>query len=133
MDVINFGFDADRMEAHQAAHYLGISLVGLARDRIHGNLGGIPFYRVGRRVFYRKTALDDWVAAQLKDTPLTLDPLRLKGPINTIAQALERHLSPVLKCLDLPDEQPGAIELRCACDRIVDAAETMAERLEASK
>ena len=45
----------------EAAAHLGVSVPFLADDRLR-NRYGIPFIRVGRRVFYEKGALDGFMA-----------------------------------------------------------------------
>lgn len=130
MQQSNFWFDDDRMEARQAAHYLGLSVASLARDRARGNLGNIPYYLVGRRVFYRRTEIDSWVSAQLQVTPKHYDPRSACKAMSMALDAIRRHMSPTLKCLDLPVEEAGVTELRLVVADIVDEADTLKERLD---
>lgn len=53
-------FEQDRMSRDRAAEYLGLKPTTLAADAHYGRMG-IPFYRVGGRVFYRRSELDKWL------------------------------------------------------------------------
>ena len=44
----------------EAAQYLGVSANLLKSDRAHGHIG-IPFFRVGDLVKYRRADLDAWI------------------------------------------------------------------------
>ena len=61
-------FDEDRMTRSQAAAYIGLSPATLATDATRKQLG-IPFYRLGNRVFYRKSDLDVWLETRRVENP----------------------------------------------------------------
>ena len=46
--------------AKDAAKHLGLALQTLAKMRLSGD--SPPFYKLGRRVLYKRTELDSWVA-----------------------------------------------------------------------
>ena len=52
------------LPTEQAAEYLGLSPKTLETLRTRG--GGPPFLKLGRRVVYRKTDLDNWLAARVR-------------------------------------------------------------------
>jgi excisionase family DNA binding protein len=58
------------LPTERAAAYLGLSPKTLETLRTRG--GGPPFLKLGRRVVYRKTDLDTWVAARVRRS--TSDP-----------------------------------------------------------
>lgn len=43
---------------------LSVSLSSLARDRVNGCLGGIPFAQLGSRVIYPRVAIEEWLTAR---------------------------------------------------------------------
>lgn len=45
---------------------MSISIPSLARDRKNGNLGGIPFVKLGDRVLYPKAQLLTWISQRVK-------------------------------------------------------------------
>jgi excisionase family DNA binding protein len=49
------------MKEGEAAKYLNCAAITLAKDRCDRKLG-IPFYKLGRSVRYRKDDLDLWMA-----------------------------------------------------------------------
>ena len=53
------------MDTQDAAHYLGLADATLESDRCTGRIG-IPFIRLGRRVKYRRTDLDEFLAKKAK-------------------------------------------------------------------
>lgn len=56
-------FSTDRLTRKEAAEYLGVSKVFLAQDattRRHG----VPFFKLGAKVFYTRTDLDEWLTAR---------------------------------------------------------------------
>ena len=55
----------------QAAAYLGCAPITLAKDRCDRRLG-IPFYKLGRCVRYRKDDLDTWMTER-KIVPVRLN------------------------------------------------------------
>ena len=58
------------LPTEHAATYLGLSPKTLETLRTRG--GGPPFLKLGRRVVYRKTDLDTWLAARIRRS--TSDP-----------------------------------------------------------
>jgi hypothetical protein len=50
----------DLLVPKQAAEFIGLPQSTLAMDRRSGRLG-IPFYRLGRRVFYSESELTQWL------------------------------------------------------------------------
>ena len=52
------------LPTEHAAAYLGLSPKTLETLRTRG--GGPPFLKLGRRVVYRKTDLDTWLAARIR-------------------------------------------------------------------
>jgi predicted DNA-binding transcriptional regulator AlpA len=48
---------------HQVSKQLGLSERTLERLRVSGD--GPPFAKLGKRVFYRQSDLDDWIASRL--------------------------------------------------------------------
>jgi hypothetical protein len=62
-------FDHDRLTPHQAAAFLGLARQSLAIDRVNRRLGGVPFYKLGRLVFYRRSDLQRWVETRRVDAP----------------------------------------------------------------
>lgn len=61
MDQHNF--QNDRMTRPTAAEYLGLKVPTLEADVVSRRLG-IPFYKLGSRVYYRKSDLDTWIEAR---------------------------------------------------------------------
>lgn len=53
-------FSKDRMTTKEAADYLGMSEGTIENWRYNG-LSTLPFYKVGGRVYYRKTDIDKWL------------------------------------------------------------------------
>jgi excisionase family DNA binding protein len=56
-------FPEDRLNRKEAASYLGVALVTLAQDVSEKRLN-VPFYRVGKKVFYRRTELEVWLESR---------------------------------------------------------------------
>jgi excisionase family DNA binding protein len=56
----SFDFQQDRLTRQQAAQYVGLKPATLQADVTHRRLR-IPFYRLGSRVFYRRSDLDHWL------------------------------------------------------------------------
>lgn len=56
-------FDGDRMTRDEAAAYLGFSRGTLEVDACTRQLG-VPFYKLGRRVFYRRSDLNEWIESR---------------------------------------------------------------------
>ena len=54
-------FDEDRLTRQEAADYLGVSVNTLEVWACTGRYE-LRFYRVGRKVFYRRSDCDDWLA-----------------------------------------------------------------------
>jgi len=58
----------------EAAEYIGMSVHYLRRDRCEGVTGnrtqGPPFYRIGRRIFYRIADLDAWMEQHRVERPI---------------------------------------------------------------
>jgi predicted DNA-binding transcriptional regulator AlpA len=52
----------DRLSVDGAAHYVGLSVSFLNRARLHGD--GPVFLKLGRRVVYDRTDLDNWLASR---------------------------------------------------------------------
>jgi hypothetical protein len=63
IDPARFDFQRERMTRAQAAEYLGVSQAFLEADAVHGR-HGIPVCRVGSRVFYLRSALNEWLLAR---------------------------------------------------------------------
>lgn len=55
-----------RLSGPEAAHYLGISASTLSKLRVFG--GGPKFHKLGRRVVYDSSDLDDWFAARQRSS-----------------------------------------------------------------
>lgn len=51
----------ERMNVKEAAPYIGASEYKL-REMVRGKL--IPHYRIGNRIMFRKSTLDDWILKQ---------------------------------------------------------------------
>ena len=56
-------FPSDRLTRQQAADYLGLKLATLEADVSTRRLS-IPFYRLGGRVFYRRSDLEAWLESR---------------------------------------------------------------------
>lgn len=56
-----FNFESERLTRQQAAQYLGLGPETLIRWATTGH-NNLPFYKVGRRVFYTKSDLDAWLS-----------------------------------------------------------------------
>ena len=56
-------FDVDRMTREEAARFLGLEVSTLEADVSRRKLA-IPFYRIGRLVYYRRSELEAWVEAR---------------------------------------------------------------------
>lgn len=56
-------FDEDRLARADAAFYLGLEISTLATDVSTKRLG-IPYVKVGSRVYYRRSQLDAWLEAR---------------------------------------------------------------------
>jgi hypothetical protein len=61
----NANFQQERFNRPQAASYVGLQPTTLEADATRHQLG-IPYYRVGRRVFYRKSDLDHWLETRCR-------------------------------------------------------------------
>ena len=59
-------FDEDRLDRVEAAAYIGLSPPTLATDASTHRLG-IPFYKIGSRVAYRRSDLDFWIESRRVD------------------------------------------------------------------
>lgn len=59
-------FPQDRLTRPQTAEYLGLSLATLEADVCAHRLK-IPFYKIGSRVFYRKSDLDAWLETRKRN------------------------------------------------------------------
>ena len=59
---------------------LDLSIPALARDRAIGCLGSIPFVKVGRKVVYPKSAVQDWLKANLQRGGNSSLPLSPRSP-----------------------------------------------------
>ena len=63
-----------KLDEKKAAEYVGMSIGFLQRDRCEGATGGRtpgpPFYRVGRRIFYKQSDLDVWLELHRVERPL---------------------------------------------------------------
>lgn len=55
-------FADERMTRQEAAAYLGVSVQFLEVD-VRSGRHGVPYVKVGRKVFYRRSALDQWLAS----------------------------------------------------------------------
>lgn len=53
-------FNNDRLTRPQAADYIGLKVSTLESDACTRKLG-IPFYRIGGRIAYRRSDLDAWL------------------------------------------------------------------------
>jgi excisionase family DNA binding protein len=53
-------FVTDRMSREQAAEYIGVEVQTLAAWACAGRYG-IPYTRVGRKCFYKRSDLDKWL------------------------------------------------------------------------
>ena len=80
-------FDADRLTTPQAAAYIGVAEISLKIDRVTDRLGAIPFYRVGRLIYYRRSDLDKW----LEDRRVQV---RVPDPINLVCSTCSKPNSP---------------------------------------
>lgn len=56
-------FDQDRLTRHEAAKFLGVSFATLENDAVTQRLS-VPFYKIGKRVYYRRSDLESWVEAR---------------------------------------------------------------------
>jgi excisionase family DNA binding protein len=56
-------FPQDRLTRPQAAEYLGLRPSTLEADASYGRLS-IPFYRLGSRIYYRRSELDAWLESR---------------------------------------------------------------------
>lgn len=59
-------FQSDRLTRPEAAQYLGLKPTTLEADVVFRRLN-IPFYRIGSRVFYRRSDLDQWLESRRID------------------------------------------------------------------
>ncbi|MEW8348282.1 MAG: helix-turn-helix domain-containing protein [Candidatus Thiodiazotropha taylori] len=56
-------YEKNLLTTYEAAHYLGMSMAFLERDRWEG--AKIPFIRIGKRTIrYRKKALDEYIESK---------------------------------------------------------------------
>lgn len=56
-------FDQDRLDREAAARYLGVAFSTLENDVVTQRLG-VPFYRIGRKPYYRRSDLDQWIESR---------------------------------------------------------------------
>jgi excisionase family DNA binding protein len=61
MNALNFA--DERLSRAEAAAYLGVSIPFLELDAVD-HRHGVPFYKIGRKCFYRRSELDAWIAAR---------------------------------------------------------------------
>jgi hypothetical protein len=59
----NFNFAGERMSRSEAATYLGMSIEFLEVDAFR-HKHGIPYIKLGRKVFYIKSDLDNWILSR---------------------------------------------------------------------
>lgn len=62
-------FPEERHTAEEAAAFLGLAPHTLAVDRCNGRLGYIPYFKVGRKVYYQKKDLRIWLASRRRHPP----------------------------------------------------------------
>lgn len=60
--ITAFNFSEERMTRPRAANYLGVSLEFL-ESNVVTKRHKIPYIKVGSRVFYLKSDLDEWILA----------------------------------------------------------------------
>jgi excisionase family DNA binding protein len=53
-------FDQDRLTRDEAARFLGVKFSTLENDAVTHRLG-VPFYKIGKRVYYRRSELAHWI------------------------------------------------------------------------
>ena len=53
----------EMMPPHDAAAYIGLAVATLAKARCLGGPCPIPFYRLGRKIMYRRADLDEWLSS----------------------------------------------------------------------
>lgn len=56
-------FAEDRLTTPQAAVHIGVAPFSLKSDRRTRNLG-VPFYKIGRLIYYRQTDLEEWLVSR---------------------------------------------------------------------
>jgi excisionase family DNA binding protein len=61
----DINFQLDRLDRKHAADYLGLQPSTLEADVTRSRLR-IPFYRLGSRVYYRKSDLDHWLESKCR-------------------------------------------------------------------
>ena len=61
MPAYSSNFAAERMTRRQAASYLGVSIQFLEADVV-SKRHCFPYFKIGRKVFYRRRDLDQWLA-----------------------------------------------------------------------
>lgn len=62
--MLDTEFPKDRLSNEEGADFLGVAAVTLKHSRATGRLGkqpAPPFVRVGRRVFYRRSMLNEYI------------------------------------------------------------------------
>ena len=63
----------ENLNEKEAAAYINMTTSFLQRDRCHGVTGnrtpGPPFYRIGRRIFYKISDLDTWLEKHRVERP----------------------------------------------------------------
>lgn len=59
----NINFGNQKMTRQEAAQYLGVSQATLALD-VTTHRHAIPYFKVGRKVYYLKADLDEWLMAR---------------------------------------------------------------------
>lgn len=66
-DPKTFNFADERLNRPQAAKYLGVSVGFLEQDAIHRR-HGVPVVRVGGRVYYIRSELNEWLFSRRAGT-----------------------------------------------------------------
>lgn len=61
-------FNADRMTTAQAADYLGLKVSTLESWRSEARDDAPPYMKLGGRVFYRQSTLDEWIEKNTVET-----------------------------------------------------------------
>lgn len=66
--------DSQLLDEQEAAEEIGMSVSYLQRDRCHGKTGnrtpGPPYYKIGRRVVYKRADLHVWLEQRRVDRPV---------------------------------------------------------------
>lgn len=75
--------NTDYLSPHAASAYVGLAPATLAKIRCVSN-DGPPFIRLGRKIVYRKSDLDDWLTQRRATSTCDADrrlPRRLADPM----------------------------------------------------